>query len=148
QLERKLFELGIDAWWLDATEPEVVEGPYPSPEEHRRLYQEYMHPTAMGSGSRMLNAYSLVNSKAIYEGQRQAAPDRRVSILTRSGFAGQQRYASISWSGDVTSTWTAFKKQIPAGLGFALSGVPYWTMDIGGFAVPQQLQAGNSEEWY
>jgi alpha-D-xyloside xylohydrolase len=133
---------------MDATEPEVVEGPYVSAQRRRELYQEYMHPTALGSGSRMLNAYSLVNSKAIYEGQRQAAPDQRVFILTRSAFAGQQRYASASWSGDVTSTWTAFKKQIAAGLSFSLSGIPYWTMDTGGFAVPPQFQRGDSEEWF
>ena len=76
-----------------------------------------MHPTALGSGSRMLNAYSLVNSKGVYEGQRAAAPDQRVFILTRSAFAGQQRYGAAMWSGDITSTWTALRQQIPAGLG-------------------------------
>ena len=76
-----------------------------------------MNPTALGSGARMLNAYSLVNSQAVYEGQRAAAPDQRVFILTRNGFAGQQRYAAASWSGDISSTWTALRKQIPAGLG-------------------------------
>lgn len=148
QMDQDLFALGVDAWWMDATEPEVVEGPYESPTVHRQLYQDYMHPTALGTGSRMLNAYSLVNSMGVYDGQRSAAPNQRVFILTRSGFAGQQRYASASWSGDITSTWTAFKKQIPAGLGFSLSGIPYWTVDTGGFAVPTQFRSGDSEEWY
>ena len=94
-----------------------------------------MNPTALGIGARMLNAYSLVNSKTVYEGQRAAAPDQRVFILTRSAFAGQQHYGAAVWSGDITSTWTALRAQIPAGLGFSLSGIPYWTMDIGGFSV-------------
>ena len=67
-------------------------------------------------------------AQGVYEGQRAAAPDQRVLILTRSGFAGMQRYAAASWSGDISSTWTAMRKQIPAGLGFSLSGMPYWTL--------------------
>lgn len=148
QIETRLFGLGVDGWWLDATEPEVVEGPYTSVANRKDLYTQWMHPTALGSGSRMLNAYSLVNSQGIYEGQREAAPDQRVFILTRSAFAGQQRYASAVWSGDVTSTWTAFKKQIPGGLGFSISGLPYWTVDSGGFAVPPRFVDGqNATEW-
>jgi len=148
QIDQQLFRFGVDAWWLDATEPEVVEGPYKSLAEGRQLTQTHMHPTALGSGSRMLNAYSLVNSQGIYEGQRAAAPDQRVFILTRSAFAGQQRYASATWSGDISSTWTAFKKQIPGGLGFSLSGIPYWTVDSGGFSVPSRFSGGqNADEW-
>lgn len=146
QINEDLFSLGVDAWWMDATEPEVVEGPYESPEQHRTLYQTHMHPTAMGTGSRMLNAYSLVNSQGVYEGQRSVAPDQRVFILTRSAFAGQQRYASASWSGDISTTWTAFEKQLPAGLNFVLSGIPYWTMDIGGFAEHPRFP-GDGAEW-
>jgi alpha-D-xyloside xylohydrolase len=148
QIDQRLFSLGVDAWWLDATEPEVVEGPYTSLAQGRTLYQTHMHPTAAGTGSRVLNAYSLVNSQAVYEGQREKAPDQRVFILSRSAFAGQQRYASATWSGDITSTWTAFKKQVPGGLGFSLSGIPYWTVDSGGFAVPPRFANGqNAGEW-
>jgi alpha-D-xyloside xylohydrolase len=148
QIKTQLFGLGVDAWWLDATEPEVVEGPYESLAEGRELTQTHMHPTAAGSGSRVLNAYSLVNSQGIFEGQRAEAPDQRAFILTRSAFAGQQRYASATWSGDITSTWTAFKKQIPGGLGFSLAGIPYWTVDSGGFAVPARFTNGqNAAEW-
>lgn len=148
QMDQRLFGLGVDAWWLDATEPETVEGPYESLAEGRTLYQTHMHPTAAGSGSRVLNAYSLVNSQGIYEGQRATAPDQRVFILTRSAFGGQQRYASSTWSGDITSTWESFKKQIPGGLGFSLSGIPYWTVDSGGFAVPARFANGqNAAEW-
>src|SRR5262249_39839762 len=100
----------------------------------------------------VLNAFSLVNSQAIYEEQRSVAPDQRVFILMRNGFAGQQRYAAASWSGDITSTWTAMKKQIPAGLSFSLSGMPYWTLDSGGFAVPSRynrddIAPSDVEEW-
>jgi alpha-D-xyloside xylohydrolase len=87
-----------------------------------------------------------------YEGLRAAAPDKRVVILTRSGFAGMQRYAAASWSGDISSTWTAMRKQIAAGLGFALSGMPYWTFDTGGFSVPDRFAhaprgSAALEEW-
>jgi alpha-D-xyloside xylohydrolase len=148
QIDERLFAFGVDAWWLDATEPETVEGPYTSLAEGRMLYQTHMHPTALGSGSRMLNAYTLVNSQGIYEGQRAKAPDQRVFILTRSAFGGQQRYASATWSGDITSTWTSFRKQVPGGLGFSLSGIPYFTVDSGGFAVPPRFTNGqNAAEW-
>jgi alpha-D-xyloside xylohydrolase len=146
QMNRALFQKKVDAWWLDAPEPDLL--PAPTLDGQR----SHMNPTALGTGARMLNAYSLVNSKSVYEGQRQAAPDQRVFILTRSAFAGQQRYGAAVWSGDITSTWTALKQQIPAGLGLSLSGLPYWTMDIGGFSVPARFStkkptADDVEEW-
>ena len=130
QMEAQIFRFGVDAWWMDASEPDLR--PSPTLDGQRN----YASPTALGSGSRVLNAYPLMNSAGIYEGQRATAPDQRVFNLTRSGFAGLQRYASAIWSGDSSSTWTAMKKQITAGLGYCLSGLPYWTMDIGGFSVP------------
>ena len=104
QVNTALFKRGADAWWMDATEPDIAQ---PMPTLARQ--HELMQPTALGSASRVLNAYSLVNAQAIYEGQRATAPDQRVFILTRSAFAGQQRYASAVWSGDITSSWGAFK---------------------------------------
>ena len=130
QVNRELFSKGVDAWWMDATEPELVGEGTPA------ALKAAMHPTALGSGARMANAYALVSSQAVYEGQRTVSPNQRVFTLTRSAFAGIQRYASATWSGDVSSDWDSFRKQIPAGLNFSLSGVPYWTTDIGGFAVP------------
>jgi alpha-D-xyloside xylohydrolase len=111
-----------------------------------------MQPTAMGTASRMMNGYPLMNSMGVYTGQRGVAPNQRVFILTRSAFAGQQRYAAASWSGDTTSTWTAMAKQIPAGLGLSISGLPYWTMDIGGYTMQAKFSAANpkpedEEEW-
>ncbi len=152
QIDRELFSRKVDAWWMDATEPEVVEGPFKSVAAQVEANRTHMHPTAAGTGARMLNAYALVNSEAVYEGQRAAAPDRRVFILTRNGFAGQQRYGAASWSGDISSTWTALRRQIPAGLGFSLSGMPYWTLDAGGFSVPPRFASPargspELEEW-
>jgi alpha-D-xyloside xylohydrolase len=153
QIDRALFSRKIDAWWLDASEPEVAQGPFDTMALALAATEAHMSPTAMGTGARVLNAYPLVHSQGVYEGQRSAAPDQRVFILTRSGFAGQQRYGAATWSGDITSTWTAMKKQIPAGLGFSISGVPYWTLDTGGFVVPDRFSAAKPApadlaEWY
>ena len=83
----------------------------------------------------LLNAWPLMHTTGVYQGQRAAAPEKRVFILTRSAYAGQQRNAAATWSGDITGDWDTFGRQIPAGLDFCLSGIPYWTTDIGGFFV-------------
>jgi alpha-D-xyloside xylohydrolase len=146
QVRPALFDKGVDAWWLDATEPDIL--PLWDVEAQRKA----MNPTALGSGARLLNAYSLEQVAAVYEGQRQAAPDRRVSILTRSAFAGIQRYGATTWSGDIASAWPTLRKQITAGLGFSVSGTPYWTMDVGGYW-PQPrfraepMAAADADEW-
>lgn len=119
-----LFKLGIDAWWLDTTEPET-EG-----QEENILLN---HKLFIGSGNRYANIFPLMTTRAVYEGQRRASDQKRVFILSRSAFAGSQRYAVTVWSGDVLSDWLTFERQIPAGLNFSLSGIPYWTTDIGGF---------------
>lgn len=133
QMKACLFDKGVDAWWMDATEPDLEATPTLNGLHAR------MNPTAAGPSASVLNGYALQNARAVYEGQRAAAPDARFFNLTRSGYAGQQRYGAASWSGDITSTWTALRKQVPAGLNFCLSGVPYWTMDCGGFAVPPRF---------
>ena len=140
QVNSALFSKGVDAWWMDATEPDIVQ---PSPPTLEALRHD-IDKTAAGTASRVLNAYSLVNSKAVYDGQRAAAPGQRVFILTRSGFAGIQRYATVTWSGDITSEWTTLRKQIPAGLGFSISGSPYWTTDTGGYTM--QPRFANARE--
>ena len=152
QLRDALWAKGIDAWWMDISELEAIEGPFPTPAAQVEAYQTHMNPTGLGSGARVLNAYPLVHAQGVYEGLRAAAPNRRVLILTRSGFAGMQRYAAASWSGDISSTWTAMRKQLAAGLGFALSGMPYWTFDTGGFSVPDRFAhaprgSAAQEEW-
>jgi alpha-D-xyloside xylohydrolase len=146
QMNEGLFSKGVDAWWMDATEPELVgEG---TPEALKAA----MNPTHLGSGARMANAYVLESSRAVYEGQRSTDPDKRVFILTRSAFAGVQRYASADWSGDVSADWDTLRRQIPAGLNIALSGIPWWTTDIGGFTVRRKWsrrdpRPEDAEEW-
>ncbi len=97
-----------------------------------------------------LNAYPLENAKGIFEGQRSVDPNKRVFLLTRSGFAGSQHYAAAIWSGDIASRWSDMKAQISAGINFSMSGIPYWTMDIGGFAVERRFEQPNAtdlKEW-
>src|SRR6185503_10727092 len=89
--------------------------------------------TALGPGAEVFNAYPLMHSMGIYEGQRASLPEKRVIILTRSAWAGQQRNSAITWSGDIGSLWQVFRNQIPAGLNFVASGIPYWNTDTGGF---------------
>jgi alpha-D-xyloside xylohydrolase len=119
-----LFARGFDAWWLDTTEPETLY------REDNMLLEAH---TGMGSGARYANLYPLMTTKGVYDGQRAASQDKRVFILTRSAAPGMQRNAAAAWSGDIYSTWTSLKRQIPAGLNYMLSGLPYWTTDIGGF---------------
>jgi alpha-D-xyloside xylohydrolase len=133
QMNRGLFSKGVDAWWLDASEPEISTPADPF------LYKKVMDNN-LGSGARYLNAFSLMQTKGIYEGQRQTAPDKRVLILGRSAYAGQQRNATVVWTGDIAGTWDVFKTQITCGQNFSLSGLPYWTTDIGGFFI-------NAPDW-
>jgi len=123
ELNKGIFQVGMDGWWMDASEPEfdVLKG----------------RQTFLGSGESVRNAYPLYVTKAIYEGQRATTDRKRVVILTRSAFAGQQRNAASSWSGDITGDWITLQRQIPAGLSFSMSGMPYWTTDIGGFFRPK-----------
>ena len=123
-IDKGLFKLGLDAWWMDTTEPET-EGL----EENIQLG----HKIAAGSGDRYVNIYPLMTTGAVYQGQRSASDAKRVFILSRSAFAGSQRNSVTAWSGDINSDWLSYRRQIPAGLNFALSGIPYWTTDIGGF---------------
>jgi alpha-D-xyloside xylohydrolase len=144
KMNEKLYSKGIDAWWMDATEPDILSNT--SIETRKKL----MEPCYLGPSAEYYNAYSLMNSKAVYEGQRSVNPDRRVFILTRSAYAGQQRFASATWSGDVASRWYDLKAQIPAGLNFSLSGIPYWTTDIGGFSLERRYenpQGQDLDEW-
>ena len=123
QMSDDLFKLGIDAWWLDASEPEL----------DVRWGEFRTIQTAGGPGVKVFNAYPLLHTTAVYQGQRAETDRKRVCILTRSAWAGQQRNAAIVWSGDVRGTWNVFARQIPAGLNFSISGIPYWNTDIGGF---------------
>lgn len=121
-LNENLFSNGVDGWWMDATEPEndALAGTI----------------TNQGPGDFYRLTYPLFVSKSVYEGQRKTNPEKRVTILTRSAFSGQQRFGTINWSGDIGGTWDGFKRQIVSGMNFTLTGMPYWTTDIGGFFRP------------
>jgi alpha-D-xyloside xylohydrolase len=139
-IHQNLYSKGVDAWWLDASEPDILSN---ASIEHRKLL---MNPTSIGPAEKYFNAYPLVNEMGIYEGQAKADPDKRIFILTRSAFAGSQRYAAATWSGDIAARWQDFKAQIPAGLNFSLSGIPYWTTDIGGFSVEKRFENAQGED--
>jgi alpha-D-xyloside xylohydrolase len=125
-LKVNMFDNGVDSWWMDAVEP-----------ENDALKGEKTH---IGAGDFYRLTYPLMVSKAVYEGQRESSSDKRVCILTRSAFSGQQRYGVINWSGDIGYTWDVFKNQIVAGLNYTITGLPYWTTDIGGFFRPGRSQ--------
>jgi len=125
-LNENLFSQGVDSWWMDATEP-----------ENDGLKGKMTH---LGLGDFYRLTYPLFVSQAIYEGQRKTSEDKRVCILTRSAFLGQQRYGVINWSGDIGGNWDTYKRQIVAGLNYTITGLPYWTTDIGGFFRPGQTQ--------
>lgn len=135
QVNAGLFSHGIDAWWCDCTEPFEADwkgAVKPEPEQRMLINTEeakrYLDPE-------YLNAYSLLHSKGIYEGQRSGDSSKRVVNLTRSAYAGQHRYGTITWSGDISANWETLRTQIAEGLSFSATGSPYWTVDIGAFFV-------------
>ena len=136
QMYEHYYKLGVDAWWMDASEPNIRDC---TDMEYRKAL---CGPTALGPSTEYFNAYALMNAEAIYNGQRGIDNNKRVFLLTRSGFAGLQRYSTATWSGDIATRWEDMKAQITAGLNFAMSGIPYWTMDIGGFCVENRYVAG------
>ncbi len=139
QMKDHYYPLGIDAWWMDASEPNVRDC---TDIEYRKALSG---PTALGPAAKYFNTYALMNAEAIYDGQREEEPNRRVFLLTRSGFAGLQRYSTATWSGDIATRWEDLKAQVSAGLNFAMSGIPYWTMDIGGFCVEKRYEDAQRE---
>ena len=135
QARRGLFDHGIDAWWCDCTEPfEADWTGAVKPEPHTRLeINTEQSKLYLDPGD--INAYSLLHSQGIYEGQRSATDAKRVVNLTRSSYAGQHRYGTITWNGDICATWEMLRRCIPEGVNFCATGEPYWTVDIGGFFV-------------
>lgn len=134
QIRTNLFSKGVDGWWLDAPEPEI----------NNMGFRTYKTPN--GPGYEVYNAYPLMHSGGIYNGQREATDKKRVVILTRSAYAGQQRNSAITWSGDIQATWDVLRKQIPAGLNFSMSGIPYWNTDTGGFFGNREVGNGDPSD--
>ncbi len=129
----------VDAWWMDASEPNVRDC---TPMWYRKALSG---PTALGTSTEYFNAYSTVNADAIYNGQRSVWKGKlnepRVFLLTRSGFAGEQRFSTATWSGDIGTRWEDMRAQMTAGLNYSISGVPFWGMDQGGFCVENRYVA-------
>jgi alpha-D-xyloside xylohydrolase len=140
-LQSGLFSFGIDGWWMDSSEP-----------DHLQFKESDLdNQTYPGSFRKVRNAFPLMTVGGVYTHQRAENSDKRVFILTRSAFAGQQRYGSVVWSGDVVASWEALRNQISAGLNFSLCGIPYWNSDIGGFFLwnfPLKLEDPNYRELY
>ena len=122
---KTLYDYGTDAWWMDSTDPDFF-----NPRE-----SDYEHPVYGGTWRSLRNAFPLETVRGIYQSQRRDYPNspKRVFIMTRSSYAGQQHYGSNMWSGDVASSWDMLRKQVPAGMSFSLTGNPNFNTDIGGF---------------
>ncbi len=140
QMNEGLFRKGVDAWWCDCTEPFEADWKgerEPAPEERMRLnvseFERYVDPARV-------NVYSLYHSQGVYEGQRKADEGKRVLVLTRSGFPGQQRYGTFVWNGDTSATWKQLADWIPNALNLCVTGIPYWTQDVGAFFVKKWAQ--------
>ncbi len=141
-LNKNMFSIGMDAWWMDATEPEVKGETL---EERIKIFED-LGKNHLGSMARYMLPFSLMSTKGVYENQRATTDKKRVCILTRSAFAGQQRYGAVSWSGDIHAQWYVLRNQISAGLNFCATGLPYWTTDIGAFLPDNPL--GNKDNAY
>ena len=142
QMDRGLYskyKKGVDAWWMDASEPNVRDC---TPMWYRKALSG---PTALGTATEYFNAYSIPNADAIYNGQRSVNPNQRVFLLTRSGFAGEQRYSTATWSGDIGTRWEDMRAQMTAGLNYCIAGLPFWGMDQGGFSVESRYVKAQRE---
>jgi alpha-D-xyloside xylohydrolase len=124
------FAEGWDGFWLDSSEPEIMNGQSDASLEAKRLF--------IGNGARYTNVFPLMHTGGVHDHWRQTTDRKRVFILTRSGFLGQQRNGTVVWSGDVIGSWMTFRRQISAGLNFQMSGLPYWTTDIAGYGWPYE----------
>lgn len=131
-LKGGIYSKGLDGWWIDSTEPDVVNA---MTKESSEYELKKMGTNYLGSWARYLNAFSLAMTDDLYKYWREETSDRRAYILTRSTFSGQQRNAATTWSGDIGASWEVYRKQIAAGLNHCMSGIPYWTFDIGAFVL-------------
>lgn len=131
-LKEGIYSKGLDGWWIDSTEPDVINA---LTKEATNYELKKMGSNHLGSFGRYLNTFSLVMTDDIYKFWRAETSDKRAFILTRSAFAGQQRNAATTWSGDIGASWEIYRNQISAGLNLCMSGIPYWTFDIGAFVI-------------
>lgn len=153
-MNKNLFAKGVDGWWLDATEPVMKQRNVSDGIVHHEnevsdmLHNPKNQQTALGDFEIYANAYPLQSVAGIYDGQRNANKNKRVFIMTRSAFAGQQRYASMLWSGDIRASWQVLKNQIAGGVNLSMTGIPYWNTDIGGFFITPNYPKGVTDTAY
>ncbi|MCR5250394.1 MAG: DUF4968 domain-containing protein [Lachnospiraceae bacterium] len=146
QLKRTHFSYGTDAWWCDSSEPYTPEWGHGMRPEEGQVYQEYLKEAGLRLPYEYSNSFALYHALGIWENQREAMKDgaeKRVCNLTRSAYTGQQRYGTVMWSGDTAASWETLRDQIAIGLHFSVSGLPFWTTDIGAFFVKR----GNVWYW-
>ena len=142
QANEGLFSKGVDAWWCDSCEPFTPEWQGAVNEEPWKKFNMFLDTAKKHVDDEYVNAYPLMHAKGVYDGQRSITDKKRVVNLARSSYIGQQKFGTIMWSGDISAKWDTLKKQIPAGLNFCATGLPYWTLDIGGFFVKR------GEQWF
>lgn len=142
QAKKGLADLGVESWWCDSSEPVTPEWNHKEKQLPENIYAEYLQTTADIMPPQKANAYGLYHARGMFEGQTRDFPDRPVLTLTRSGYPGSQRYGVTLWSGDTSAKWSVLKNQIVQACQFGLSGIPYWTVDIGAFFVKR------GEQWY
>lgn len=142
QVERGLFRHGIDSWWMDSSEPVTPEWERKNKPPAGEMYRNFLEEAGKVMPVEKANIFGLYHTKGTYEGQRGITEEKRVVNLTRSGYAGSQKYGAVLWSGDISASWETLKRQIVAGLQFCISGMPYWTLDIGAFFVKK------GEQWF
>lgn len=140
QVERGLYPAGVDAWWCDSSEPITPEWEHLIEPSDSEKYHEYKNDAGNIMPLELANAYGKFHARAIWEGQRKCSDVKRVVNLTRSGWAGSQKYGTILWSGDISASWKTLRQQVRAGLSFVTSGMPYWTLDAGAFFVKRGIQ--------
>lgn len=144
-IKKGMVDIGIDGYWTDATEPE-----FRCTDDRfiTELSMRQAGTNALGTFARYLNSYSLMTTKGLYEHHREATSAKRVFLLTRSSFAGQQRYGASTWSGDTYASWDNLKVQIASGINFSMAGIPYWNSDIGGFITGFHFPRGYDDPAY
>ena len=156
QVQRGLFCHGVDAWWCDSSEPFTPEWSRLYKPDPSEMYRDFVDVAGKSMPIEKGNAYGLYHAQALYEGQRSVTEDKRVVNLTRNGYLGSQKYGTILWSGDTYASWETLRRQIVAGLQFCISGLPYWTLDIGAFFVKSgmpwfwkgEYEGGNTDPAY
>jgi len=142
QAKEGLADYGVDFWWCDSSEPVTPEWNHVEQQLPEAMFSEYVKTAEDVMPVEKSNTYGYYHAKGMYEGQIQDFPQRHVWNLTRNGYLGSQKYSVTVWSGDICATWDVLQKQVVAAVQFSLSGLPYWTLDIGGFFVKQGVQ------WY